>query len=84
MHAREGVVQRLGKNIKGYSGERIDIDAVQRDCIAAAQAEGWTIDEIHSAPRLILGLTRHAPPNTQRPTRIYISTGIHGDEPAGP
>ena len=77
-------MQRLGKNIKGYSGERIDIDAVQRDCAAAAQAHGWTIEEIHPAPRRILGLTRPAPRATHHAPSLYISTGIHGDEPAGP
>ena len=69
---------------EGYSGERIHIDAVQRDCIAAAQAHGWTIEEIHPAPRLMLGLTRHATGEGRPARRIYISTGIHGDEPAGP
>jgi hypothetical protein len=77
-------VQRLGKNLKGYSGETIDIDAVQRDCIAAAQAYGWAIEEIHPTPRRIVGLTRHAPRNRDHAPRIYISAGIHGDEPAGP
>jgi len=88
-------VQRLGKNISSYSGETIDIDAVLRDCVAAARFHGWAIDEIHPAPKLILGFTRHAscPPSavllrrtgiTDRVPRIYISTGIHGDEPAGP
>jgi murein peptide amidase A len=77
-------LQRLRKNIKGYSGETIDIIAVQQDCIAAAQAHGWTIEEIHPAPRRILGLIRHAPRTTHHVPRLYISTGIHGDEPAGP
>jgi hypothetical protein len=88
-------VQRLGKNISSYSGETIDIDAVLRDCVAAARFHGWAIEEIHPAPKLILGFTRHAsrPPSavllrrtgiTDRVPRIYISTGIHGDEPAGP
>jgi murein peptide amidase A len=77
-------VQRLGRNIKGYAGETIDIEAVQRDCLAAAQAHGWTVEEIHPAPKLILGLTRQVTPPTQQAKRIYISTGIHGDEPAGP
>ena len=84
-------MERLGKNIKGYGGERIDIDAVLRDCLAAAQAHGWAIEEIHPAPKLILGLTRPAtrpaplaPRNTQHAPCLYISTGIHGDEPAGP
>ena len=77
-------MQRLGKNIKGYSGETIDIGAIQRDCIAAAQAHGWTVEEIHPAPKLILGFVRHATRTTHHATRLYISTGIHGDEPAGP
>jgi hypothetical protein len=81
----------LSKNIKGYSGETIDIDAVLRDCVAAAQARGWAIEEIHPTPKPILGFTRPAPclascasRTTQHVPRIYLSTGIHGDEPAGP
>jgi hypothetical protein len=84
-------VQRLGKNLKGYAGESVDIDAVLNDCLAAAKASGWTIEEIHPAPKRILGFTRRATRNPQHasfPTpdapRVYISTGIHGDEPAGP
>ncbi len=84
-------MQRLGKNLKGYRGETIDINAVLRDCVAAARAYGWAIEEIHPAPKLILGFNRAAAPSTQQATgamphrsRLYISTGIHGDEPAGP
>lgn len=88
-------MQQLGKNIQGYSGETIDIAAVQQDCVAAAQTHGWSVETIHASPKLIMGLTRHASGNTstltstatedgQSATRIYISTGIHGDEPAGP
>lgn len=77
-------MQRLGKNINGYLGERLDLSAVERDCAAAATVHGWTIEEIHPAPRRIVGFTRHAPPSPQNPPRIYISAGIHGDEPASP
>jgi murein peptide amidase A len=77
-------VQRLGKNIQGYLGERIDFGAVQRDCVAAAEVNGWSVEQIHSAPRRILGLVRPASGITTRPSRVYLSTGIHGDEPAGP
>jgi hypothetical protein len=84
-------VQRLGKNIKGYGGEKVDIESVVRDCVAAAQARGWAIEEIHPAPRLIFGFSRRVTPCTQHATRstapvprLYLSTGIHGDEPAGP
>jgi murein peptide amidase A len=63
-------MQRLGKNLEGYCGETIDITAVQRECVAAAQP--------------ILGFTRQASSRTKDAPRIYVSTGIHGDEPAGP
>jgi murein peptide amidase A len=80
-------VQRLGDNNKGYRGETIDISAVLRDCVAAAQPHGWTVEELHPAPKRILGFTRPAPhlasPIGERP-RVYLSTGVHGDEPAGP
>jgi murein peptide amidase A len=84
-------VQRLGKNIRGYSGDTIEIEAVLRDCVAAARTYGWASEAIHPGPNLILGFTRpssrvtdHASRVTNHPARIYISTGIHGDEPAGP
>ena len=84
-------MKRLGKNTKGYSGETVDLAAVVGDCVAAARAHGWAIEEIHPSPKLILGLTRPASQHTQNAKRkthhhprIYISTGIHGDEPAGP
>ena len=82
-----GGSQRLGRNIKRYSGETIDIDGVLRDCVAAAGAHGWTLEEICAAPKRVLGLSRQAPraasPGGGR-CRVYISSGIHGDEPAGP
>jgi murein peptide amidase A len=77
-------VQRLGKNLKSYLGETIDIDAVLDDCLAAARLHAWRIEEIYPGPQPIAGLTRHAPRTTHHAPRIYISTGIHGDEPAGP
>jgi hypothetical protein len=77
-------MQRLGKNSKGYHGETIDIHAVLNDCVTAARAHGWAIEEIHPGPKPILGFTRPAPRATHPAPRIYLSTGIHGDEPAGP
>ena len=77
-------VQRLGKNLNGYAGETIDIGAVQSDCLTAARTHGWTIEEIHSTPTPIFGLTRRAAPSISSAPRVYISAGIHGDEPAGP
>jgi murein peptide amidase A len=75
-------VQRLGKNNGAYLGESIDIQAVmaeQRDC---AKAHGWSIDVLTAENGLQLPIFRR---QVCRPAlRLYISTGIHGDEPAGP
>ena len=84
-------LRRLGKNINGYFGESIDMDSVLSDCIAAARTHGWTVEEISNNPKLSLvafkRLARPTPqphPASQIRPRVYISTGIHGDEPAGP
>ena len=79
-------VQKLGKNHGGYYGERIDIHAVLRDCEAAAKTHGWTAEVFHEADDY-KWLAFHRQPatfNQQPETRLYISAGIHGDEPAGP
>src|SRR5262249_24471650 len=83
--------QRLGKNINGYFGEKIEIAAVLADCLEGSRAHLWQAAEISPAPTLI-ALTRSAAerrnsisPGERSPgSRIYISAGIHGDEPAGP
>jgi protein MpaA len=80
-------LQRLGRNRGGYFGEAIAIDAVVRDTLAAAHARGWHLRQIPATPDLNLcALHRQAPPSDgeHAPVRIYVSTGIHGDEPAGP
>jgi murein peptide amidase A len=76
-------VQRLGKNLHRYCGETVDIAAVLRNCADAASAHGWTIEQIH-APTRILGYTRKSTSLGPAAKRVYLSTGIHGDEPAGP
>jgi len=84
-------MRRLGKNVNGYFGERIDITRILSDCVEAARAHGWVIEEIPVDGKLsLLALSRraqaanHAPPEIRWPPRVYISAGIHGDEPAGP
>jgi protein MpaA len=80
-------VERSGKNHGGYHGETIDIRAALRDIKAAAHQRGWTAEvfgqqgefnqfALHR-PSLSLGTSHSA-------LRIYLSAGIHGDEPAGP
>lgn len=75
-------VQRLGRNQGGYRGEIIDIEAVLRDVLAAARQHRWEVEKFLSSPALELFALRRGVPNPRR--RLYLSAGIHGDEPAGP
>ena len=78
-------VRRLGKNIDGYDGETIDIRAIIADCESVAQEHGWRTDGIEAGPDLTLpAFVRPATKPSSKPVNIYISAGIHGDEPAAP
>ena len=79
-------MQKLGKNHDGYHGETIDLRAVLREIEAAAQSRGWTSEIFHEADGFKWpALHRQAEIRSQKPeVRIYISAGIHGDEPAAP
>jgi hypothetical protein len=80
-------VQKLGKNLGGYHGETIDIRAVLVKVKAAAQTRGWHYEPFHKMGDLdLFALRRKSEAKTPQPpaTGIYISAGIHGDEPAGP
>ena len=80
-------MQRLGKNHGGYHGETIDIRAVLREIESAAKTHGWTSEVFHEADGFQWLALRRSPLSTINPqlsTRLYISAGIHGDEPAGP
>src|SRR5437763_1390509 len=75
-------MQRLRKNNGRYQGECIEIDQVLREIEQLAAQSGWEretllVSQTHSLP----AFRRTASSPGQR---IYISTGIHGDEPAGP
>jgi len=78
-------VQKLGKNHGGYHGETIDIRAILRDIKSTAQAHGWSSELFYKTGDLeIFALNRKPVRTSDFPLRTYISTGIHGDEPAGP
>ena len=80
-------VQKLGKNHGGYHGETIDLRAVLRALETAAPPNGWTMEIFHAQGDLKWLALRRAPlfiRNPQSAIRIYLSAGIHGDEPAGP
>src|SRR6267143_894458 len=79
-------MERLGKNLGSYLGEVINVEEVLADCTAAGREHGWTIEEIPARPGLnLIAFTRRAalPDASHTTPRIYISAGIHGDEPAG-
>jgi len=68
-------VQRLGQNIGGYHGETIDIQRVLQQIDQAVAGKNWVRDADFLALRRL---------NPSARVRVYISTGMHGDEPAGP
>ena len=79
-------VQKIGKNHDGYHGETIDIRAILGEITVAAQSHGWAIEVFHQIGDLkLFALHRRTKFGGQKPkSTIYISAGIHGDEPAGP
>jgi predicted deacylase len=68
-------VTRLGQNIGGYHGETLDIALVLRQIEQAVAGKNWERDA---------GFLAYHRPNPAARVRLYLSTGMHGDEPAGP
>jgi murein peptide amidase A len=80
-------MQRLGKNHGGYHGETIDVRAVLRDIETAGRQHGWTAEVFGQQGEFNLLALHRLPLSLRTPhsaLRIYLSAGIHGDEPAGP
>ena len=80
-------MQRLNKNHGGYCGETLVLDRFWRDLAQAAREFDWRMENFHQTAKFnFLALRRPPRAPDARPIahRIYISTGIHGDEPAGP
>ncbi|HVY70533.1 MAG TPA: M14 family metallocarboxypeptidase [Verrucomicrobiae bacterium] len=75
-------MQRLGLNKGGYFGETIKIAGVTGDMDAIARQQGWASEHFLDTPNLRLTALRQKFGAGTR--KIYISAGIHGDEPAGP
>jgi len=73
---------RLGQNKGGYGGETIDIERILSEVDQTARKHGWESELFLETDSLKLRALRRTPLTPAR--RIYISTGIHGDEPAGP
>ncbi len=78
-------MQRLGKNLNRYSGETIDIGQTLKEIADAAREHRWSSETFITRGDLELtALNRSALSRVKSKKRIYISAGIHGDEPAGP
>jgi protein MpaA len=78
-------MQRLGKNIGRYGGETIEIQQILLDVDAAARRHGWSEETFYqSGDFKLVALRRQKSSMIDQARRVYISTGIHGDEPAGP
>jgi len=86
-------VRKLNRNHGSYRGETIAIETVLADIRAAARGQGWR-EELLPVPGVgaLVTLQRPARDNTApgadpgrvAARRVYLSAGIHGDEPAGP
>lgn len=77
-------MQRLGKNTGGYFGETLDIRAVLAEIQRVAREHHWESETFHSEQNFDLMAFTRASRATPNAGRVYLSTGIHGDEPAGP
>lgn len=73
---------RLGLNKKNYAGETVAMRKVIPDVVASARVNGWSVDWLRVAQgdELPVFIRR----SESEVKRVYISTGVHGDEPAGP
>jgi murein peptide amidase A len=75
-------VKRLGLNKGRYHGKGLDVAEYLREFHTAAKNRGWQPEHFTTIEGFELYGYRRTPPNPRR--TIYISSGIHGDEPAGP
>ncbi|MFO1499308.1 MAG: M14 family metallocarboxypeptidase [Verrucomicrobiota bacterium] len=75
-------IQRLGRNQGRYLGETIQIQAVLQEIQLLALKHGWQRDCFLQEEDVCL--TAYHLPRAEPAKRIYLSAGIHGDEPAGP
>ena len=77
-------MQKLGKNLNRYCGELIDVQQTLGEMEAAAHQHGWDSETFFQTPEFKLLALRRKSRATHHAPRVYISAGIHGDEPAGP
>lgn len=73
---------RLFRNKGKYCGEGIDISAVLRDIEKGCLDSGWEKTPVLESQAL--GIAAYVRRVKLPRTKVYISSGMHGDEPAGP
>ena len=76
------LAQRLGRNSGGYQGERVDIWTLLARIGQEAGRHAWIPLPLNTPPDAFLPAYCRLNPGATR--NIYLSAGIHGDEPAGP
>lgn len=74
--------ERLGRNQGRYAGETIQIQSVLNQIQTLALKHGWKSECFLDKQDLCL--TSYSRTVEISEKRLYISAGIHGDEPAGP
>jgi len=79
-------VQRLGVNQGSYLGERTDASAFLTTFRQVAVSRHWNLESVPTEAGHSLCMAHRAARRRQAipSRRIYLSAGIHGDEPAGP
>lgn len=82
MEAAPRYPQRLGKNAGSYQGETIDIHKLLKDVEEIARNTGWELQPMEVSGEQRLPAFQKIAPNPRK--NLYISSGMHGDEPAGP
>ena len=75
-------MKRLGQNHDGYHGETIAIQRVLADTDRVAERHGWEQTALGCPGEFPVRVLRRPAPEGS--PRLYVSAGIHGDEPAGP
>jgi murein peptide amidase A len=75
-------LRRLGRNNGRYLGETIDIEATLGAIEALSRERGWEGDCFFKSDSFSLRGYHLAASDCRK--SIYLSAGIHGDEPAGP
>jgi murein peptide amidase A len=80
--ARFVTAERQGANCAAYCGETIDIDAVQNETARLAREQGWTCESLLNEDGCELIALSRVSPSARK--SIYLSSGMHGDEPAPP